>query len=210
MPQHEITIESFSGRIRLAPPDPALDDIVAVHRTHPETIKYLRILPDRMTAEEVRVRREKRAEDPTLVDFYAFTVNEDGSQGELIGISGVFKIDTDQNSCEVGILVAPGKHKEGYGTEILYCVMKWLFGEKKLHRATYETSVDNIPMQKWLEKTGIRLEAERKEAWRGVGNGEYEDVKGYAVVELEWRDQVKVNLEARIHARWNCDYSIPR
>lgn len=202
MPQHEITIESFSSRIRLTPPDPALDEVVAVHRTHPETIKHLRILPDKSTTEEIRIRREKRAEDPTLVDFYAFTVNEDGTRGQLIGISSIFRIDTDQNSCEVGILVAPGKHGGGYGTEILYCVMKWLFEERKFHRATYETAADNTPMQKWLEKTGIRLEAERKEAWRSLRSGEYEDVKGYALVESEWRDRIKATLETSIRARW--------
>ncbi|KXN85345.1 hypothetical protein AN958_11445 [Leucoagaricus sp. SymC.cos] len=203
MPQHKFTFKSFSGHILLTPPDPTLDDVVTVHRTHPETIKHLRILPDKATTEEIRARREKRAEDPSLVDFYAFTVKEDGSRGELVGISGVFRIDEDQNSCEIGILVAPGKHAEGYGTEILYCVMKWLFEERKFHRATYETAVDNIPMQKWLQKTGIRLEAERKEAWRSPRDGGYEDVKGYALVESEWRGHVKANLEARIKARWN-------
>lgn len=196
-------IDSFSGRIRLTPPDPALDDIVAIHRTHPETLKHLRVLPDKATSDEIRVRREKRAEDPTIVDFYAFTLNKDGTRGELIGISGIFKIDSEQNSCEVGILVAPGKHGGGHGTEILYNVMKWLFEERKLHRATFETAVDNIPMQGWLEKTGIRLEAERKEAWRSLRTGEYEDVKGYALVESEWRDRIKAGLETRIRARWN-------
>lgn len=202
MPEHEISIDSFSGRVRLVPPDPTLDEVVAAYRTHPETIKHLRVLPKKATAEEIRVRREKRAEDRTLVDFYAFTVKDDGSQDEFIGVSGIFKIDVDQNSCEVGILVAPGKHKSGCGTEILYCVMQWLFEEKKMHRATFETAVDNIPMQKWLEKAGIRLEAERKEAWRGVESGEYEDVKGYALLEWEWRDRVKANLEGIIRARW--------
>ncbi|KAF9451963.1 acyl-CoA N-acyltransferase [Macrolepiota fuliginosa MF-IS2] len=202
MPQHEIIIESFSGHVRLIPPDPALDEMVALYRSHPETLKYLRVLPGKITTEEVRARRERRAEDSTNVDFYAFTVRPDGSLDEFIGITGILKIDRDQNSCEVGILVAPEKHEAGNGTEILYCVMKWLFEEQKIHRATYETAADNIPMQKWLEKTGIRLEAERKEAWRGFTSGEYEDVKGYAVLEWEWRERVKANLEARIRARW--------
>jgi RimJ/RimL family protein N-acetyltransferase len=202
MPQHKITIESLSGRIRLLPPDPALDEIVATHRTHPETLKYLRILPVKLTTEETCVRREKRAEDPSIVDFYAFSVKEDDARGEFIGISGIFKIDNDQNSCEIGILVAPGKHRAGYGTEILYCIMKWLFEERKFHRVTFEVAIDNVPMQRWLEKTGIRLEAEKKEAWR-MRSGEYEDVKGYALVQSEWRDRIKANLEARIRARWD-------
>jgi len=202
MPQHDITVESFSGRIRLTPQDPELDEVVAVYRTHPETIKYLRILPDKMTAEEVRERREKRVDDQTIVDFYAFTVKEDGSRGELIGITGIFRIDESNNTGELGILVTPGKHGEGYGTEILYCLMKWVFEEKKIHRATFETAVDNVPMQRWLEKTGIRVEALRKEAWRGLKSGEYEDSKSYAALEWEWRDRIKANLEDRIRKRW--------
>jgi len=205
MPQHEITIESFSGRIRLTPPDPELDEIVAVHRTHPETLKHLRVLPSKITAEEVRARREKRAEDPTIIDFYAFTVKEDGNRGELIGITGVFKIDEGYNGCEIGILVAPEKHGDGYGTEILYCVMKWVFEEKKIHRGIFETAVDNVPMRRWLEKTGIRYEALRKEAWRGIDSGEYEDANSYAVLEWEWRDWIKANLEERIRKRWGME-----
>ncbi|EKM81059.1 hypothetical protein AGABI1DRAFT_71814 [Agaricus bisporus var. burnettii JB137-S8] len=155
-----------------------------------------------MTVEEIRSRREKRAADDTAVDFCAFTLNDDGSRNEFIGTTAVFKIDVEQNNCEIGILVAPEKHGGGYGTEMLYCVMQWVFEEKNFHRATFETAVDNIPMQKWFEKTGIRLEAERKEAWRGINTGEYEDVKGYAVLEWEWRDRIKANLETRIRARW--------
>lgn len=197
-----ITLTSFSGRLRLEPPDPALDDIVAVHRTHPQTLKHLRILPDKMTVEEVRTRREKRAADDKIADFYAFTLKDDGSRDELIGITGVFKLDVDHNSCEIGILVAPGRQGEGYGTELLYCVMQWVFEERKIHRAAFETAIDNIPMQRWFEKAGIRLEAEKREAWRGVSTGEYEDAKGYAILEWEWRDKIKENLETRIRARW--------
>lgn len=203
MPQHEITIESFSGRIRLTPPDPGLDEIVAVYRTHPETLKHLRVLPDKMTAEDVRARRVKSAvDDPTRIDFYAFTVKEDGNRGELVGITGVLKIDEGFNGCEFGILVAPGKQGDGYGTEILYCVMKWAFEERKIHRGVFDTAVDNVPMQRWLEKTGIRFEALKKEAWRGINSGEYEDAMSYAVLEWEWRDWVKANLEDRIRKRW--------
>ncbi len=202
MPQHDITVESCSGRVRLTPPDPELDEIVALHRTHPETLKHLRVLVDKMTAKEVRLRREKRRDDLTIFDFYAFTVNEDGSRGELVGTTGVFRIEENNNTCGIGILVAPGKHKEGYGTEILYCVMKWIFEEKKLHRGTFETAVDNVPMQRWFEKTGIRFEGLRKEAWRGLKSGEYEDARSYAVLEWEWRDRVKANLEDRIRKRW--------
>ncbi|XP_006461189.1 hypothetical protein AGABI2DRAFT_192723 [Agaricus bisporus var. bisporus H97] len=202
MSESGITLASFSGRLQLAPPDPALDEIVAIHRTHPGTLKHLRVLPDKMTVEEVRALREKRAADNTRKDFYAFTLKDDGSRNEFIGITGIFGIDADQNNCEIGILVAPEKHGGGYGTEMLYCVMQWVFEEKNFHRATFETAVDNIPMQKWFEKTGIRLEAERKEAWRGISTGEYEDVKGYAILEWEWRDRIKANLETRIRARW--------
>jgi RimJ/RimL family protein N-acetyltransferase len=203
MSESGITLTSFSGRLQLVPPDPTLDEIIAIHRTHPQTIKHLRVLPDKMTVEEVRSRREKRATDNTIVDFYAFTLNEDGSRNEFIGVTGIFRIDLDQNNCEIGILVAPSKHGGGYGTEMLYCVIRWVFEERNFHRATFETAVDNIPMQRWLEKAGIRLEAERKEAWRGLRTGEYEDTKAYAILEWEWRDRIKANLETRIRARWD-------
>jgi hypothetical protein len=53
-------------------------------------------------------------------------------------------------------------------------------------------------MQSWLENVaGIRLEAKREECWQQL-DGTFTDVKGYAILDWEWKDNVKSRLERRL------------
>jgi RimJ/RimL family protein N-acetyltransferase len=113
----------------------------------------------------------------------------------------VFNIDEVNRSCEAGILVSPELHGKGTATEILYTLLKYVFEERKFHRTTFETGVDNVNMAGWLQNVvGARLEAERKECWKEEG-GKYTDVHSYAILEWEWADRIKGRLEGRIKAR---------
>jgi len=88
----------------------------------------------------------------------------------------------------------------GSATEILYTLLKYVFEERKFHRTTFETGVDNVNMGRWLQNVaGARLEAERKECWK-EGDGKYTDVHSYAILEWEWADKIKARLEERIRA----------
>jgi RimJ/RimL family protein N-acetyltransferase len=200
MPQHTAVLNSPTGRVRLVPPAPEDDEIVSFVRTHPVTLEYLRFLPTKMSAEEVRIRREKRAEDPSIVDFHTYAVNADGST-TFAGVTGLFNIDLTHESCEVGILVSPEMHRGGYGTEALYNVLRYAFEDRKFHRATFETADDNIPMQSWLEKVlGAKLEAERRDAWK-ESEGNYRSVNSYSLLEWEWTGHAKARLEKSMFAR---------
>ncbi|KAF5322566.1 hypothetical protein D9619_001912 [Psilocybe cf. subviscida] len=197
MPQHSTTLDSPYGRIKLVPPSPSEDLAYAECRVHPITRKYLRILPERMTEEEARQRRESRAEDPRMFDLIIHLVQDDGSE-KFAGFSGYFNVDEANSTCEAGIIVAPDLHGKGLATEVFYVLLRHIFEEKGFHTTTFATGADNIPMQKWLEDVaGARLESERKEAWKQQ-DGTYADVKGYGILEWEWRDRVKARLEERL------------
>ncbi|KAF8967873.1 acyl-CoA N-acyltransferase [Flammula alnicola] len=197
MPQHSLTLESPWKRIRLVPPSSSEDKESALCRTHPTTRRFLRILPEHMSEEDARIRRETRAEDKRILDFIVHFLQDDGSE-KFAGFSGYFNIDEHHASCETGIIVAPDFHGKHIATEVFYVLLRYIFEEQKMHRTTFETGADNVPMQRWLEQVaGARLEAERKEAWKQV-DGTFADVKGYAILDWEWRDHVKPRLERRL------------
>lgn len=196
MVHHTMTLESPWKRIRLSPPSSEINDEVAKCRAHPRTREFLPYLPEIVTAADIQQRIETRAQDPKVMDFYIFLI-EDG-QPKFAGTTGYFNINHVHSSCEVGIIVSQEVHGKSIATEVLYVVLQYIFEEQGFHRATFETGADNIPMKRWFERVaGIRLEGERKECWKA--NGEYLDVRSYAVLDWEWKNNVKGALETRLN-----------
>lgn len=197
MPQHSIVLDSPTKRIKLVPPSSSDDAASAVCRVHPTTRKFLRFLPENMSTDEARIRREGRAEDKQIVDFNVHYTQNDGNV-IFGGFCGFFNIDENYNSCEGGIIVAPELHGTGVATEAFYVLLRYIFEDRKIHRTSFETGADNLPMQRWLETVaGARLESERKDAWRAL-DGSYSDVKGYAILETEWHGHIKAQLKKRL------------
>lgn len=194
MPQHSVELVSPTGRIRLIPPHSDTDEAVARLRSDPGTLRYLKFLPATVSVEDARIRREARAENPAIVDFHIHVKSDDGSY-KLGGMTGLFHIDEASESAEVGIIVDPGLHHKGFGTEALYLVLKYAFEDRKLHRATFETSEENAPMCGWLEKVlEAKLEAKRRECWK-EGEGRYINANGYSILEREWSGGIGKKLE---------------
>ena len=199
MPQHTTNLVSPTRRVKLIPPNPADDEAVSILRSHPITRRYLPFLPPDLSIESIRLRREERAEDPDLVDFYIYTLTEDAPESyAFAGIAGIFKIEAEHASCETGIILSPELHRAGYATEAMYLVLEYAFGEWGMHRMTFETAEANEAMRGWLERVlGATLEARKRECWRGL-DGTYLDVFSYSILEWEWRGGVREKLERLI------------
>lgn len=201
MPQHQTVLISPSGKLKLIPPSSEEDEAISILRSHPITRKYLRIFPVHISVQEVAARRESRAEDPRIMDFYIHIIDQDGT-GTFAGMTTIFNIDTMNKSCEAGILVPHDMYGKGIATETFYTLLQYAFEDLKLRRVTFETGADNIPMQRWFEEVaGARLEAERKECWVEIEEGKYTDVKGYAILDWEWRGRIRSRLEERLNHR---------
>lgn len=194
MSQHSFQLISPTGRIRLVPPRITDDEAVASLRSHSRTLQYLRFLPNKVTIEDARARRESRAESSQIVDFHLHVMNGDGSSS-FGGVTGIFNIDETNKSCEAGILVAPELHREGFGTEALYCVLKFAFQDRQMHRVTFETAENNVAMCTWLEKVlEATLEGTRRECWN-EGDGKYTTARSYSILEWEWSRRIQEKLE---------------
>ncbi|KAH6913926.1 acyl-CoA N-acyltransferase [Coprinopsis sp. MPI-PUGE-AT-0042] len=189
-----LILYSPDKRYRFATPTSAEDDQVSILRSDPRTLRYLRFMPQTISIPEVAARRESRLADPKIIDFNVF----DEANGKLVGMTGVFDFDEFMSRCEAGIVISPEATGKGLASVMLYTVLKYAFEERGIHRVTFETGEDNAPMRGWLEKVAeARVEATRLSCWRD-GQGGWTDVKGYAIVDFEWRDRVKPNLEKRL------------
>ncbi|KAJ7248495.1 acyl-CoA N-acyltransferase [Mycena rebaudengoi] len=158
------------------------------------------VLSTHFSTEDARARRLARADDKELVDFNIHALLTESGTPTFAGTTGIFKINTDHaSSCEVGILINPAFFRGGLATDALYTVLAYVFEERKLHRAVFQTSVHNAAMCGWLERAGATLEGTEREAWTD-GRGGYTDVRLYSVLDREWvPGSVKGNLEARIN-----------
>ena len=83
----------------------------------------------------VIARRERRARDSTVVDLDVFLCDDEGINPRFIGITGLFNIDTMNETCSVGILIHPDYFRGGYATQTLYTVLKFAFEDdsKNMH-----------------------------------------------------------------------------
>ncbi|KAJ7755833.1 acyl-CoA N-acyltransferase [Mycena metata] len=195
-------IASKSGRIALIPPSETDDTATAALRAHPETRRYLRYFPEQVSVDDARTRRLSRATDTTLVDFNIHARNA-GKNGvdevrTFVGTTGIFHVETEYGSwCEVGILISPEYFRGGLATDALYTVLVYVFEERKLHRAEFNTGADNPGMRGWLEKAGATFEGTQRQKWLDPGVG-YTDVCKYSILREEWFATVKGRLEAKI------------
>ncbi|KAL1760654.1 acyl-CoA N-acyltransferase [Schizophyllum commune] len=198
MVRHNIVLTSPTGKLVLTcPSDQDDNEGIRRLRTHPETLRYLPILPKTLTIEDVIKRRESRLDDPKTLDWNVDAVDADGKR-TLVAMTTIFYIDEDNNSGETGILVAPDAHRSGLGTEVLYTVLKYGFETMKLHRIQFQTGADNVGMRGWLDRVaGAFYEGPRREGWRGL-DGEYFDVAVYSILEDEWRGRTKRALLERL------------
>ena len=216
MAPHDLLLKSPTGRLKLKAPSEANDAENARVRCHPVTRKYLRWLPEHFTIEEARKLREERRVNESLLEFHVYKTESDGGE-HFVGGTMIFHIDTQHNSCEMGIILSPEAHGGGIATDgqlvtrvankvadrhwgiAFYTMLRYAFDERKFHRVTFETGADNLPMRGWLEKVaGARKESTRVHAWKDPENGGYSDVTGYAILEDEWHNQVKGNLEKKL------------
>ncbi|KAJ7265503.1 acyl-CoA N-acyltransferase [Mycena haematopus] len=196
----DVALQSQSGRLALVPPSDKDDACVSALRCHPKARRYLRYFPEFFSIDDARARRLSREPDPSLVDFHIHLLStaQVNATSTFIGTTGIFGIDTERgSSCEVGILLHPDYFRGGLATEALHRVLVYVFEERKLHRAEFNTSVDNLAMRGWLEKAGATLEATKRDDWSDPDTGGYTDVCVYGILLEEWR-AIKGRLEARM------------
>jgi RimJ/RimL family protein N-acetyltransferase len=177
-----------TARLLLRPIDP-IGDVQAIHayQSLPEVCRYVPFEP--RTREEIA----ERLANPERVRW---ALTEPGQAldlaivrketGELIGDALLFW--RDQTNGEIGYVVHPDHHGNGYATEAAQVMLRLAFDPEyglELHRVTARIDQRNPASAAVLTKLGMRQEAVLVEnEWF---KGEWSTEVDFAILDREWR-----------------------
>ncbi len=116
-----------------------------------------------------------------LGDFYDWAIIDRDSR-RMIGTCGFTKIDTANNSAEIGYVLNPDFSGKGYATEAARCVMNFGFSELDLHRIEARFMKGNDASLRVMEKLGMYFEGYHKDSV--FVKGSYRTV-GYCAITKE-------------------------
>jgi aminoglycoside 6'-N-acetyltransferase len=107
--------------------------------------------------------------------------------GELIGDIGLRIKDSDARQAVIGYTITSAHWRKGYATEILTCLLEYLFDDLDMHRVAADCDVENVASWRTLEKLGFRREAHFVESY--LVDGAYTSEYHYGMLQREWRAQ---------------------
>lgn len=85
----------------------------------------------------------------------------DRQNGRLIGFTGFVREEEDR--AEVGYLLDPAFHGQGYGADSLYGICQFAFRQCAIRKLTATVTAGNIASKKTLEKVGFQCEGVLRE-----------------------------------------------
>ncbi len=121
-----------------------------------DTTKYLTWSehPDRLYTRRYLEYIQKQYSRGEFFDW-AITLKE---SGKMIGTCGFTSFDLPNNSAEVGYVVNPSYHGNGYAPEALRRVLDFGFMELNLHRIQARYMDGNAASRRVMDKCGMRYE----------------------------------------------------
>ena len=109
-----------------------------------------------------------------LGDFYDWAIIDRESR-KMIGTCGFTKIDTANNSAEIGYVLNPDFHRRGFGSEAVKRILKFGFEELKLNRIEARFMQGNEASLALMRSVGMTFEGEVRDmikicgSYRSVG-----------------------------------------
>jgi RimJ/RimL family protein N-acetyltransferase len=161
-----------------------LDAFMAMH-ADPEVVRYIPYPP---------MTRERAIEKLEFIG--TMTAIDDESQnlrlaavlpatGELIGDMSLWSTPHDRLEGEIGFVVNPRFHGNGYASEAAAELLRIGFEEAGLHRITANCDARNTPSARVMERIGMRQEAHFRQ--NVFEKGGWTDELVYAILADEWR-----------------------
>ena len=163
--------EIVAGRYQLRPPSPRdIPDIMAISLD--EDVRLWNPLASGADEEKAQAWVEK------WTDFNGgqnalFCVYE-ATEGRLLGMVSLHKIDLEHSMGELGYRVAPWGRGRGVATVAVRAVTDWAFGALGLARMQLIHGVENPASCRVAEKAGFLLEGTMRSSYR-YGDGKLHD-----------------------------------
>jgi RimJ/RimL family protein N-acetyltransferase len=113
-----------------------------------------------------------------------------GKAWKLIGNCGVFGIEWENRSAELGIMIGEkSEWNKGYGAEAMMLLLRHGFETLNLNRIALRVYAENVRAVRSYEKAGFVLEGRMREAV--YKHGKYDDVLIMSVLRSEWLSHMK-------------------
>jgi len=138
--------------------------------------RYISFAPCETLAGTYEFIRRHLWEYDNNLDFYGWAITLDG---EVIGSIGLYDIDHESESCELGYSIGSKWWDNGYATEAADAVVKFAINRLFAHRVQASHHPENLASKKVLEKIGMKFEGVMRDAQRNP-NGTFSDLWLYA------------------------------
>ncbi len=110
-------------------------------------------------------------------------VIEEKKTHKFMGYAGFWKIDNENNRCEIGYALQPSFWGKGYMFEALSKLTSWAFNELQSHSIEANINPGNDRSRKLLVKLGFKKEAYFRENY--FYNNNYYDSEIYSLLESD-------------------------
>lgn len=104
-------------------------------------------------------------------------------EGEPVGITVLSDIDTQARTAELGYIIHPEEHGQGYATEGAELCVRHAIDDRDLHKVWAQVIVGNDASRRVLENVGFQREGKLRD--HEYANGERVDVLVYGLVACE-------------------------
>lgn len=157
------------------------DDVMPIFklRSDPQAMKYvprpLAVTPED-ALKHIQMIDQKVIENEGI--NWAITIK---GNDDFIGIIGLFVIKKEDFRAEIGYMLLPEHHNNGYVSEAIERVLEYGFQGLKLHSVEAIIDPDNIASEKVLQKNGFIKEAHLRE--NGFWDGRFIDTVIYSKLE---------------------------
>ncbi|MDQ1088120.1 MULTISPECIES: GNAT family N-acetyltransferase [unclassified Siphonobacter] len=112
---------------------------------------------------------------------FAFVIKENDT---VVGRIGIYKIDTQNHSGEIGYWIAPSSQGKGLITQATQRLLKFGFEELPLNRIEIKCAIGNTKSQAVPERLGFTKEGISRQA--EFLHGQYVDIVVYSKLKSEW------------------------
>ncbi len=171
-------------RLRLRPFTRGDVDAVFAYRQREDVARFL--FDSALSREECALAVQQRIAQTSLSeegDKIVLGV-ELADTGELIGEVSLIWRSVEHQQGEVGWILHPSFHGQGYGTEAASAMLDLAFRQADLHRVIARCAAENAPSFHLMERLGMRREAHFRE--HAITKGAWDEEFIYAILQREW------------------------
>ncbi len=178
-----------TARLRLRPFE--MSDLSALHALYGREDVNRYLLWGAQTLDEARAMLDRImpmtaiGPDADRLRLAVCLPDPEGRAGPVIGDFSLWRTSAEHNQAEIGFVLHPDHHGNGYALEAMTEILRLAFGDGGFHRVVGRCDARNAPSAHLMERLGMRREAHFVE--NEYGKGEWTDELVYAILDREWR-----------------------